>query len=92
MLFFVLFVNYFRILLGAVGLIFVLLFVVYLLMLSYPARCHWLHRRFSTQYGLQGVTTREGLVAFLTRSTNQRSDGDYALGLYVMLSQSKTAG
>ena len=39
--------KYFRILLGAVGLIFVLLFVVYLLMLSYPARCHWLHRRFS---------------------------------------------
>ena len=42
-----------------------------------------------TQYGLQGVTTRDGLVAFLTRSTNQRSDGDYALGLYVMLSRAR---
>ena len=28
-------------------------------------------------------------MAFLTRSTNQRSDGDYALGLYVMLSRAR---
>lgn len=46
-------------------------------------------QRVLTQYGLQGVTTRDGLVAFLTRSTNQRSDGDYALGLYVMLSRAR---
>ena len=39
-----------------------------------------------THYGLQGVTARRGLVAFLSRPSWMR-DADYALAMYVMLSR-----
>ena len=39
-----------------------------------------------THYGLQGVTARRGLVAFLSRPSWMK-DADYALAMYVMLSR-----
>ena len=39
-----------------------------------------------THYGLQGITARNGMVAFLTKPAWMK-DADYALAIYVMLSR-----
>ena len=41
-----------------------------------------------TQFGLQGITARNGIIAFLTHSGYQ-SQGDYALAVYVMMSRAR---
>eukprot|EP00435_Cladocopium_sp_Y103_P048345 s4006_g14.t1 len=41
-----------------------------------------------THYGLQGITARKGLVAFLTKPAWMK-DADYGLALYVMLSRAR---
>ena len=41
-----------------------------------------------TQFGLQGITARDGIIAFLTQGGYQ-SSGDYALAVYVMMSRAR---
>ena len=41
-----------------------------------------------TQFGLQGITARNGIIAFLTQS-NYQLPGDYALAVYVMMSRAR---
>jgi len=43
-------------------------------------------QRVLTHFGLQGITARSGLVAFLNQPPWMK-DGDYGLALYVMLSR-----
>ena len=45
-------------------------------------------RNVLTHYGLQGITARHGLVAFLSKP-GWMKDPDYALALYVMLSRAR---
>ena len=41
-----------------------------------------------TQFGLQGITARDGIIAFLTQGGYQ-SSGDYALAVYIMMSRAR---
>ena len=43
-------------------------------------------RRVLTHYGLQGITARQGLLAFLSKPSWMK-DADYALAMYVILSR-----
>ena len=44
-----------------------------------------------TQFGLQGITARDGIIAFLTQGGYQ-SQGDYAVAVYVMMSRARQLG
>ena len=62
--------------------------IVFIVVLDACAEIPLAPQKVLTQFGLQGITARSGIIAFLTHSGYQ-SPGDYALAVYVMMSRAR---